>query len=204
MPRKLKVFETSQGFFDLAVAAPSKAAAIRIWGASPDLFQRGFAKQSDDNQVIAAAMAKPGVVLRRPVGSKKRFQEHAELPTVASLTEHIPRDDVPHQRSEPSKPKQTDEKEERKAAVAFKKEERRLELQRQKEEAAAEKDRARRHTGIDRAKSALEKARREHDERAADIEKDREALDRRAAAEDKRWQELKSRLEAALDKAARY
>jgi colicin import membrane protein len=203
MPRKLKVYETSQGFYDLAVAAPSMAAALRAWGASEMLFQKGFAKQSDDERVIAAAMARPGVVLRRPVGSNKRFQEHAELPTVASLTEHLRRGDVPREGIKPPKLKKIDEKAERKAAAAFEKEERRRELQRQKEEAAAAKVRARRHAAIERAKLALDDARREHDERGALIEKEREALERRAADEEIRWEKAKSRLEAALQKASR-
>ena len=66
MPRKLKVYQTSQGFFDLAVAAPSMKAALEAWGASRNLFHQGFAKQSDDSEVIAVSMAKPGVVLKRP------------------------------------------------------------------------------------------------------------------------------------------
>jgi hypothetical protein len=36
---------------------------------------------SDDPDVIAATMAKPGVVLRRPVGSQGPFRERADLPT---------------------------------------------------------------------------------------------------------------------------
>jgi putative transposase len=42
---------------------------IEAWGANNNLFHQGFAKESDDSKVIAAAMAKPGIVLRRPVGS---------------------------------------------------------------------------------------------------------------------------------------
>jgi hypothetical protein len=73
MPRKLKVYQTSQGFYDLAVAAPSMKGALEAWGSTNNLFHQGFAKDSDDSDVIAATMAKPGVVLRRPVGSKKPF-----------------------------------------------------------------------------------------------------------------------------------
>jgi len=105
MPRKLKVYETSLGFYDLAVAAPSMAAALRAWGASENIFQQGFAKESDNKDVIAAAMAKPGVVLRRPVGSKKPFQEEADLPTAEQLAEHSPRQETPRKKPEPPKPK---------------------------------------------------------------------------------------------------
>lgn len=206
MSRKLKVYQTSLGFFDLAVAVPSKAAALRAWNTRQNLFQQGFAIQSDDKNVIAAAMAHPGVVLRRPVGSKGRFQEHAQLPTADSLAMHLQRREVPRKESKPprpTKPKESDEKAERNATAAFEKEERRRELRRQKDEAAAAKIRARRHAAMEKAKSALEKARREHEKRTAFIEKDREALEGRAKEEDIRWEKLKSRLEAALQKAGR-
>jgi len=81
MARKLKTFQTSLGFFDLAIAAPSMKAALEAWGANSNLFHQGAAKESDDPEVIAAAMKKPGVVLRRPVGSGGSFSEQAELPS---------------------------------------------------------------------------------------------------------------------------
>src|SRR6202162_2829590 len=81
MAKKLKSYETSLGFFDLAIATPSMKAALEAWGADSNLFHQGAAKESDDPDVIAAAMAKPGVVLRRPIGSAGSFGEHAELPT---------------------------------------------------------------------------------------------------------------------------
>ena len=81
MARKLKTYQTSLGFFDLAIAAPSMRAALDAWGADSNLFHQGAGKESDDPDVIAAAMEKPGVVLRRPVGSLGSFGEHAKLPT---------------------------------------------------------------------------------------------------------------------------
>ena len=89
MPRKLKTYQTSQGFYDLAIAAPSMKAALKAWGTGRNLFHQGFAKESHDSEVIAAAMAKPGIVLKRPVGSDKPFRESAELPTAASLDAHL-------------------------------------------------------------------------------------------------------------------
>jgi colicin import membrane protein len=79
MARKLKVFQTSPGFFDLAIAAPSMKAALEAWGADSNLFRQGVAKESDDPDVVAATM--PGVILRRPVGSNGPFRKHADLPT---------------------------------------------------------------------------------------------------------------------------
>src|SRR5262245_11424951 len=70
MARKLKVYRTTAGgFFELAVAAPSMKAAAEAWGADPDVFKRGFAEETDDPKAVEAAMAAPGTVLRRPVGS---------------------------------------------------------------------------------------------------------------------------------------
>jgi hypothetical protein len=202
MPRKLKVYQTSQGFFDLAVAAPSMKAALEAWGTSRNLFHQGFAKESDDSEVIAATMAKPGVVLQRPVGSNKRFREHAELPTASSLQAHSPRIKELQQEAKAPKAIKTDEKAERRAAAAFEKDERTRKLQRQKEEIAAAKVRARRKAAIEKAEAALEDARRHHREKAALMERDREILERRAQDEEKRWK-LESRLQAGLRKASR-
>src|SRR4051794_15208437 len=81
MARKLKTFQTSIGFFDLAIAAPSMKAALEAWGSGSNLFHQGVAKEVDDPDVVAATMSKPGVILKRPVGSNEPFKEHADLPT---------------------------------------------------------------------------------------------------------------------------
>jgi colicin import membrane protein len=203
MPRKLKTYQTSQGFFDLAIAAPSMKAALEAWGAGLNLFREGFAKESDDSHVIAATMAKPGIVLRRPVGSNKPFREHSELPTAASLDAHVREPKPPRTKARPSQERKVDEKAERAAAAAFEKEERKREQRRQREETAAEKLRARRKVAIEKAETALAEARRDHDERSALIEKAREAAVHRAEEEDKRWQKVKTRLEASLRKSGR-
>jgi hypothetical protein len=80
MARKLKSYQTSLGFFEQAIAAPSMKAALEAWGTDSNLFHQGAAKESTDPEVIAATMKKPGVVLKRPVGSDGPFGEHAELP----------------------------------------------------------------------------------------------------------------------------
>ena len=81
MARSLKTYQTSLGFFDLAVASPSMKAALDAWGADSNLFHQGAAQQSEDPGVISATMAKPGQVLKRPVGSNGPFTKDAELPT---------------------------------------------------------------------------------------------------------------------------
>jgi hypothetical protein len=54
MARKLKTYQTSLGFFEQAIAAPSMKAALEAWGADSNLFHQGAAKESHDPDVIAA------------------------------------------------------------------------------------------------------------------------------------------------------
>ena len=86
MARKLKTYQTSLGFFDMAIAAPSMKAALEAWGSKSNLFHQGFASEVDDPDVIAATISKPGVILRRPVGSDGPFKEDADLPSDLSMT----------------------------------------------------------------------------------------------------------------------
>ena len=72
--RKLKVFRTHIGFDDLIVASRSRKAALEAWGASAHLFSQGFAAQTDEPALVKAALARPGVVLRRQFGSQNEFK----------------------------------------------------------------------------------------------------------------------------------
>ena len=54
MPRKLKAYTTSAGFFDVAVAAPSMKAALDASGSTNNLFHQGFARVSEDPAVVEA------------------------------------------------------------------------------------------------------------------------------------------------------
>jgi colicin import membrane protein len=125
MPRKLKVYQTSLGFFDLAIAAPSMKAALEAWGAGSNLFHQGVAKESDDRKVIDAAMEKPGTILQRPVGTDGPFREHADLPTAASLDVPARESKSPRKQPKAAKARKIDEKAERRAAAAFEKEQKR-------------------------------------------------------------------------------
>lgn len=200
MPRKLKTYRTSLGFFDQAVAAPSMKAALEAWGADSNLFHQGVATQTDDPEIVAATMEKPGVVLRRPVGSNGRFKEHAELPTdLADDGKSGPKRRAAKPTKQP--PGEIDDQQARKAAIVYEKEEKRREAERRKEEAAREKERERREKAVAKAQAALDRARREHGERAGAIEAERAAVDERAQTEDERWARQKEKLEAALRKA---
>jgi hypothetical protein len=203
MARKLKTYQTSLGFFDLAVAAPSMKAALEAWGADSNLFHQGAANQSEDPDVIAATMALPGVVLKRPVGSSGPFNENAELPT------NLAGDNISKKagsRSVRPKPQNhperaSDQAADRKAALAFEKEQKRRERDRAKEEAAQRKERERRQNAVDKAQSALDAARRKHEKNASGIRAQLEALEEKSQAEEARWEREKARLEAALRRA---
>jgi colicin import membrane protein len=198
MPRKLKVY------YDLAIAAPSMKAALEAWGANMNLFHQGVARETDDGEIVAAAMDKPGVVLQRPVGSNKPFKEHAELPTAASLDLKPRKIEAPKKKEKAPKVRKTDDLAERRAAAAFEKERARREREREKEEAAAAKAREKRHAAMDKAEAALAEAKQKHEESAEEIAKDLAATQRRADAEEERWQKLKDRLEEDLRKASRF
>jgi colicin import membrane protein len=145
MPRKLKTYQTSLGFFDLAIAAPSMKAALEAWGADSNLFHQGAAKESTDPDVVAATMSSPGVVLKRPVGSDGPFKENAELPTeLASPDARSPGKVPAKSRQKKHPPRKSDDKADRKAALAFERVQARRDSERRKEEAAREKDRERR------------------------------------------------------------
>ena len=202
MARKLKTYQTSLGFFDLAIAAPSMKAALEARGADSNLFHQGAARESDDPDIVAAAMAKPGIVLRRPVGSAGSFGEHAELPTDLSGSGPT----KPARKSKGSKAKQpssrpVDKGAERKAALAFEREQKRRERDRASEEAATQKDRERRQQAVDKAQAALNKAEQEHAKRAAAIQAQVEAIEKISQAEEARWDKEKGRLEAVLRRA---
>ena len=202
MARKLKTYQTSLGFFDLAIAAPSMKAALEAWGADSNLFHQGAAKESDDPDVIAAAMAKPGVVLRRAVGSDGPFGEHAKLPTDlggAGLTKAARKSKAPKAKKPSARP--VDKAAERKAALAFEKEQKRRERERASEEATKQKDRERRQQAVDKAQAALEKAEQERAKRAAAIQAEVKALEKRSRTEEARWDKEKERLKAVLRRA---
>jgi hypothetical protein len=205
MAKKLKTYETSLGFFDLAIAAPSMKAALEAWGADSNLFHQGAAKQSEDPDVVAATMAKPGVMLKRPVGSNGPFKEHAELPTNLGDATARP-SKAAHSKPAGRKPKKTssrpaDKAAEQKAAVAYEREQRNREREQAKQEAARQKGRDRRQQAIDKAQAALDKAEREHADRAGAIQAEADAIEKRAQAENARWRKEKERLDVALRRA---
>ena len=201
MAKKLKTFQTSLGFYDLAIAAPSMKAALEAWGAGSNLFHQGVAKETDDPDVVAATMSKPGVVLKRPAGSNGRFGEQSGLPSDLGSGGKEKRREG--HRSKPAKkpPPEISERDARKAAAEFEKEQKRREAERRREEAARERDRERREKATAKAQAALDKAEREHSKRVTDIQAEIEVLEKRSRDENDRWEKERVRLQAALRRA---
>lgn len=218
MPRSLKTFVTNLGFFEMAIAAPSMKAALEAWGMGHNTFKQGFARQTDDPKIVAAAEAHPGVVLRRAVGSSGEFKEHAELPkslpAIAPPAIHKPAAQKPPKKSK-AKPapttkgkhpvapvvslveKRREKEHERKQEV----ERRRKEARAAKEEARAEKEAKKRQVRIDHGEEAMAAAREEHDATMSDIQSRREELDAEEQKETARWEKERGRLQAAIREA---
>jgi hypothetical protein len=202
MARKLKTFQTSLGFYDLALAAPSMKAALEAWGAGSNLFHQGVARETDDPDVVAATMSKPGVVLKRPAGSNGPFAEHSDLPSDLGSGPNGARPEK--RRPKPGKRAAAfamSERDARKAAADFEKEQKRREAERRREETVREKERERREKATAKAQATLDKAEREHAARAAAIQAEAAALEKRSQAENDRWEKERERLQAALRRA---
>ena len=198
MARKLKTYQTSLGFFDLAIAAPSMKAALEAWGAGSNLFHQGVARETDDPDVVAATMSKPGVILKRPAGSSGRFAAHSDLPTGDEARGGR---DKSQPKAKKRPPPEISEKAARKAALDFEREQKRNEAKRRAELAAEAKKREQREKAVAKAQAAFDEAERDHDARAAAIKADRAVVEKRAQDEVARWEKQKEKLTAALRRA---
>jgi hypothetical protein len=111
MAAKLKVFVTSDGLTDYVVAVSSKAKALAAWGVRQDVFKEGAAYQTDDKELVHAATAKPGEVLRRPAGTRDQLAKlkpakaakpagptKAQLKKIARLEQQLTEFDAAHDR----------------------------------------------------------------------------------------------------------
>ncbi len=169
MPGKaLKVFQAHLGFFDTVVATPSKKAALEAWGSRQDLFHTGLASAAEDKEAIRAALEKPGVVLKRPAGSRDPFTAEPGLPKIKAGPKRWPakKPSPPAEREPARAPKPPDRSELDTAEATL------AALKREMESSAAE---------FARRKKALlaeeQEGKRRHRER------EREAEQRLAAAE---------------------
>ena len=200
MARKLKTYQTSLGFFEQAIAAPSMKAALEAWGADSNLFHQGAATESHDPDVIAATMAKPGVVLKRPVGSDGPFGEHAELPKNFGQDGRKKSAHKPSAKAKKSSVR-PDKAADWKAAQAYERERQRREREEAKEEAARQKERARRQEAVDKAQAALDIAEEKHTQRVAALRAQIEGIEKKVQAEDANWDQEAKQLKAAVQRA---
>jgi hypothetical protein len=201
MARKLKTYQTSLGFFEQAIAAPSMKAALAAWGADSNLFHQGAAKESTDPDVIAATMKRPGVVMKRPVGSDGLFGEHAELPKNLGRVRKKANPAPSLRKSKKSSAKPPDRAADQKAAQAYERERQRREREEAKEEAATQKERESRQQAIEKAQAAFDEAEREHRRRAAALRAEVDAIEKKLQAKDADWESQKHWLKAALRRA---
>lgn len=199
MPRKLKTYQTSLGFYDLAIAAPSMKAALEAWGAGSNLFHQGHAKEADDPDVVAATMAKPGVVLRRAAGSNGPFAEHADLPDLEDEGAKPKKSRRPEPKRRPNSKISVEDS--RKDAAAFEREQKFRDAERRKEEAAKEKERTQREKLVAKAQATLDAAERNHQEKAQSLDAERSAIEKRIETEDTRWAGEREKLKDALRRA---
>lgn len=189
MARALKTYTTSAGFFDLAIAAPSMKAALEAWGARSNLFGQGLAKRSDDPEIVRATLARPGVVLRRAVGSTGRFSEHAALPKDLPVT-RTPRKPAARAAKQPATPDPAPARTSAMPTATGRAAEKARRDADRRALAAAEK----RRRDVAAAEAALARAQRDHAARTAE-------LDAMKAAEEARWQRERRTLEDALRRA---
>jgi len=132
-------------------------------------------------------MKKPGVVLKRPVGSVGPFGEHAELPKDLGLRERKTASPKPSIRKAKKSSAPPDEAADRKVGQAYKWERQRREREEAKEEASRQKQRERRQHAVDKAQAALDKAEQEHTRRAAALRSEIEAIEEKLNAEEAKW-----------------
>ncbi len=213
MPRKLKTYVTNLGFFELALAAPSMKAALEAWGMGHNAFHQGFAKETDDPKIVAATMAQPGVVLKRPVGTKGPFTENAALPkepwalTAPKVPKAAPTPPRQKVKARAKPPTEADSKRDKAAILSFQKAKEQRDRARAEKEAAEAARQEKEQDGIARAvakaEEALRAAQTRHDDAMKAIEAERDKLDRRAAAENQRWAAERKKLQAAALQAAK-
>ncbi len=182
---------------------PSMKAALEAWGSDPNLFHKGFAKETADPAIVAAAMKHPGVVLKRPVGSKGLFKPHAELPSANFLAKK-PVKPTKENRIPTNKSSQRENpkvlKREFKVLKAFEQEKKRKDKQRQKEEARKKLAEKKCNDAITRAQQALNESQAQHERKIMALKEKQAAMNVKIAAEEANWRTERIRLELAIEK----
>ena len=177
-------------------------AAMEAWGAERNLFHQGFARETRDPAIVAATAAQPGVVLKRSVGSRGAFREHADLPKSLPVEKlkNLPKPKLGGKVAKPKAAAKVANLAEaaQLAAAAIEKARARREAEDRKREAAERREHAMRVAASAKAEKALERARQRHDAIMQKVKTVREALDRRVEVEQARWNREKRTLEEKL------
>jgi len=189
MPKKLKTFVTKSGFFEYAVAVPTKKAAMELLGVTEHDFQHHFASQTTDSAIVKTTQAKPGKVLCRPVGTYEKFSEHAKPPKI-KISKAI--EPAPKKESKAAKKKELAE--EKKLARQSVKAAKTEAVREAKAEAARRRAEAREQERQEKMAVAYERAERRHRQIIQQLEAEREKIEGRLQKEEKRWEQEKGRL----------
>ncbi len=206
MPRKFQVFVTNLGFFELAIAAPSMKAALDAWGMNHNAFAHGFAKKTDDAAIVEAAMAHPGTVVKRAVGSKGAFKPDTDMPDKlpAIAPKLASAKTKPAPKAKP-RPKTKPEHKSRAVLLSFQAAKEKRDRQRAREEerraAQAQKQLVRIQQATEKAQAALEDAAAHQEKALAAMEREQEKLEDRARKEKDRWNAQRRKLQASVDAA---
>ena len=178
-------------------------AALEAWGMSHNAFQHGFAKQTEDPAIVAAATAKPGVVLKRAVGTSGPFEVNAALPDmlpnirppgrVAAFKPKPP----PKRKVSPRKAAKRDSA----AILSFEKAHRKRQQERAKEEARLAKERKARKKATRKAEAELETAQQAHRKTIDALVRQRTKVDAEIEKENDRWEVELEKLEDAVERA---
>lgn len=209
MPRKLKTFVTTLGFFERAVAAPSMKAALDAWGVTQNLFHDGFAKEVDDPAIVSAATARPGTVMKRAVGSKGRFTENPELPESLPAKALPPsgRTQKKDRKRKPSPQTEPDKGTVQAQLAAFEKTRAGRDIERTKERQrqSAAKARAseKRQKNVEKAQLLFDEALERHQAKIGALENEKRATILKIESEAKRWSVEQKKFERRLRQARR-
>lgn len=174
MARSLKVFRAHLGFYDTIVAAPSQKAALEAWGMHMNAFADGAAGVTTDKEAVKAASAHPGLVLKRPFGSKGEFKVDPDRVPAPLLKAEA----SAHVAKEKRKQAQKTAKEERRARETAQREAKIAKLSRRQTEQAEQ----RKKDAAKREAKALERERVEAEKREKADQRAREAAERDVAA----------------------
>jgi hypothetical protein len=91
MPRKLKTYQNSQGFFDLAIAVPSMKASLEAWGSTTNLFHkrlRGKGLRKEEAAEVKKGERRHVTELRHKLGALRSRGARLAMPSANRNIRH--------------------------------------------------------------------------------------------------------------------